>query len=296
VLVLSAAKVVTMSEQPEQCLCGENDVDAELVDVTRRLKELMEVVGDGQAKFVIEALMLCQLTADDIEACRLIAADRREVMRKAPFGPIPKTVGTTPSMDAIKRWVRENKLLAMRVGGEWKFPAIQLDRDTSEPYPELQLLIQQALRRGYTNWEILSWLIRPWVHPDARPDFFVAEFHHFRALGILKPWINLMRAASRVPMELLQHRDVEQFQWFVEGWLSSGASSYVDPDELLASMDDLSAKPFVNLAKNPSPFRYESSLTSVCVDRIDADGNRVTGKFEDGEFLPENSGDENTQS
>jgi len=61
----------------------------------------------------------------------------------------------------------------------------------------------------------------------------------------------------------------------------------IDPKEVLATLDELPKRPFVSAAEAPSPFCYELSQTPGCVDRIDAVGNRVTGRFENGELVPE---------
>jgi len=68
----------------------------------------------------------------------------------------------------------------------------------------------------------------------------------------------------------------------------------IDPKGVLAALDELHKRPFVSTAKNPAPFCYELSQTPGCVDRIDTAGNRVTGRFKNGVFVPEKSCDENT--
>lgn len=61
----------------------------------------------------------------------------------------------------------------------------------------------------------------------------------------------------------------------------------IDKDELIAAVNKESNLPFSS-ALNPSPFLFESSQTPGCVDRVDAEGNRVTGKLDDdGHFIAE---------
>ncbi len=63
-------------------------------------------------------------------------------------------------------------------------------------------------------------------------------------------------------------------------------SPRVDPNLVFAAVARHQSTPFVSTAANPAPFQYESSRTPGCIDRIDAEGNRITGKMIDGQFVP----------
>lgn len=63
-------------------------------------------------------------------------------------------------------------------------------------------------------------------------------------------------------------------------------STRVDPDAVFAAVAQQRGTPFISTAANPAPFQYESSQTAGYIDRVDADGNRVTGKMINGQFVP----------
>ena len=69
--------------------------------------------------------------------------------------------------------------------------------------------------------------------------------------------------------------------------IQTGPSSRVDPDVIFAAVAQHRNQTFVSTAANPAPFQFESSLTPGCIDRVDSDGNRVTGRMVDGQFLPQ---------
>ncbi len=63
-------------------------------------------------------------------------------------------------------------------------------------------------------------------------------------------------------------------------------SSRVNPDDIFTAVGQERNKPFVSSATNPASFQYESSQTPGYIDRVDIDGNRITGKMIKGQFVP----------
>lgn len=63
-------------------------------------------------------------------------------------------------------------------------------------------------------------------------------------------------------------------------------SPRVDPDLVFATVAQHRTQTFVGTAANPAPFQYESSQTPGHIDRVDADGTRITGRMIDGQFVP----------
>ncbi len=64
-------------------------------------------------------------------------------------------------------------------------------------------------------------------------------------------------------------------------------SARVDPDAVFAALAQHRTTPFTSPATSPAPFQFETSRTPGCIDRVDADGNRVTGKMIDRQFVPQ---------
>ncbi len=62
-------------------------------------------------------------------------------------------------------------------------------------------------------------------------------------------------------------------------------SPRIDPDIVFSAVAQHQNAPFMSTAASPAPFQYEASALPGYIDRVDADGSRVTGKMIDGQFV-----------
>jgi ParD-like antitoxin of type II bacterial toxin-antitoxin system len=107
---------------------------------------------------------------------------------------------------------------------------------------------------------------------------------HRSAPSQIEFWASIGRRLAPV----LSHKDLLAIgQGIARISIETEPSVRVDPDEVFAAVAQHRNTPFVSTAANPAPFQYESSQTPGCIDRIDADGSRVTGKMVDGQFVPQ---------
>jgi hypothetical protein len=106
---------------------------------------------------------------------------------------------------------------------------------------------------------------------------------HRSAPSQIEFWADIGRQLAPV----LSHKDLLALgQGLVRITVEAEPAGRVDADAVFAAVRQGSGKPFVSAAAAPAPFRYESSQTPGCIDRIDAGGHRVTGRMIDGQFVP----------
>jgi len=106
---------------------------------------------------------------------------------------------------------------------------------------------------------------------------------HRSAPNQIEFWATLGR---RLAPSLSHHDLLAISQGLVRVRVEVESSSRVDPDQVFAAVAIQSQKPFTSPAEHPASFQYESSDTPGHIDRVDAQGNRVTGKMVNGQFVP----------
>lgn len=172
------------------------------------------------------------LDVDQFEQVRSHAMERRELMSQLSFLPASEFMSLIHQEDDksnldrdVARLLQSHELLQVRISGDWYFPMVQVNPDTNILYPELQLVAERARSQGYTNWEILSWLVRSNSLVDSTPG----ELPIFES-GKVTPQtlVNAIKAKrdksvleiSVAPIVVLRQGDVGQFLQRVNDWLS----------------------------------------------------------------------------
>jgi hypothetical protein len=64
------------------------------------------------------------------------------------------------SRQAVDKRRRANQLLAVRAGGDWRYPAAQIDQDGQIP-PLLPAVLEDSVQLGMSGWAILDFLLAP---------------------------------------------------------------------------------------------------------------------------------------
>lgn len=64
------------------------------------------------------------------------------------------------SRQAVDKRRRADQLLAVRVGGDWRYPAVQIDADGQVP-PLLPIVLEEGVRIGLSGWAMLDFLLAP---------------------------------------------------------------------------------------------------------------------------------------
>lgn len=106
---------------------------------------------------------------------------------------------------------------------------------------------------------------------------------HRSAPSQIEFWASIGRRLAPI----LSHKDILAIgQGLAHITVETDPSPRVNPNVVFAAVAQHRATPFVSAAANPAPFQYESSQTPGHIDRVDIDGNRVTGKMIDGQFSP----------
>lgn len=106
---------------------------------------------------------------------------------------------------------------------------------------------------------------------------------HRSAPSQIEFWAEIGRRIAPV----LSHKDLLAIgQGLARIRVEAEPSSRIDPDLIFAAVEQQQNSSFVSEAAVPSKFQYEVSQTLGYIDRIDADGNRITGKMIDGQFVP----------
>ena len=99
--------------------------------------------------------------------------------------------------------------------------------------------------------------------------------------------IEFWAALGRRLAPILSHKDILAIgQGLAHIRVETGSSLRVNPDEVFAAVAQQRNTPFVSTAANPAPFQYETSQTAGYIDRVDVDGNRLTGNMVNGQFVP----------
>lgn len=106
---------------------------------------------------------------------------------------------------------------------------------------------------------------------------------HRSAPNQIEFWASIGRRLAPV----LSHKDLLAIgQGLARIRVETEPSSRIDPDLVFAAVSQQHEGNFVSEADVPSQLQYEISQTPGYIDRVDADGNRITGKMIDGQFVP----------
>lgn len=107
---------------------------------------------------------------------------------------------------------------------------------------------------------------------------------HRSAPSQIEFWASIGRRLAPV----LSHKDLLAIgQGLAHITVETEPSPRVNPDVVFAAVVQHRTSPFVSTATTAAPFQYESSQTLGYIDRVDVDGNRVTGKMINGQFVPQ---------
>lgn len=107
---------------------------------------------------------------------------------------------------------------------------------------------------------------------------------HRSAPSQIEFWASIGRRLAPI----LSHKDLLAIgQGLAHITVETEPSPRVNPDVVFAAVAQHRTSPFVSTAANPAPFQYEVSQTPGYIDRVDSDGNRVTGKITNGQFVPQ---------
>lgn len=209
--------------------------------INDELEKLSEMVRDSaseELEAATEALVsLSSLDADQLVLAQYNADERRrlmteyEILGPSEFSELMPALATGSNVARTLGRMRDRgELLAVSIAGDWKYPALQVNPDTNEPFPALQALIPQALADGYTYWEILSWLTSPAdTFPEApeygQPlDGDTADLSPDALLDLIEARHPPQEPPPPVfPVELLWQGDDEGFRALSENWLGGQA-------------------------------------------------------------------------
>jgi hypothetical protein len=105
---------------------------------------------------------------------------------------------------------------------------------------------------------------------------------HRSAPSQIEFWASIGRRLAPV----LSHKDLLAIgQGLAHITIETDPSPRVNPDLVFAAVAQHRASALASAAVTPAPFQFESSQTAGYIDRVDADGNRMTGKIIDGQFV-----------
>lgn len=110
------------------------------------------------------------------------------------------------------------------------------------------------------------------------------RIHHRSATSQIEYWASI---GQRLALILSSEELIAIGQGLARIIVEIECSSTVDIDSVFADVARHQGKPFVSSAAHPSPFQFESSQIPGCIDRVDANGNRITGKIINGAFVPQ---------
>lgn len=107
---------------------------------------------------------------------------------------------------------------------------------------------------------------------------------HRSAPSQIEFWASIGRRLAPI----LSHKDLLAIgQGLAHISVETETSPRLNPDVIFASVAQNRNTSFISAAANPASFQYETSQTPECIDRIGADGIRVTGKMVNGQFVPQ---------
>ncbi len=107
---------------------------------------------------------------------------------------------------------------------------------------------------------------------------------HRSAPSQIEFWASIGRRLAPI----LSHKDLLAIgQGLAHISVETESSPRVNPDAVFAAVAQDRNNPFVSAVANPAAFQYEASQTPGYIDRTDVDGNRVTGKMLNGQFVPQ---------
>ncbi len=104
---------------------------------------------------------------------------------------------------------------------------------------------------------------------------------HRSAPSQIEFWASIGRRLAHV----LSPKDLVAIGQGARVSIEVGPSPRIDPDIVFSAVAQHPNAPFISAASNPSPLQYEASALPGYIDRVDANGNRVTGKMIDGQFV-----------
>lgn len=106
---------------------------------------------------------------------------------------------------------------------------------------------------------------------------------HRSAPSQIEFWASIGRRLAPV----LSHKDILAIgQGLAHISVETEPSARVNPDAVFAAVAQDRNNPFVSAVVSPALFQYEASQTPGYIDRIDTNGNRVTGNMVNGQFVP----------
>lgn len=198
------------------------------MDIDDKHKKLADGID-----WLIDAMVpFPSLDVDQLEQVRRHASERRELMSQLSFLPASEFVSLIhqasddkTNLDGeVARLLQSDKLLRVRIGGDWYYPVVQIDPNTNSTYTELQLATERARSQGYTDWEILSWLVRSGSLVDSalgEPLIFESNDVTPQTLvnAIETKHDKFVLEVPVAPMVLLRHGEVGQFLQRVNDWL-----------------------------------------------------------------------------
>lgn len=117
---------------------------------------------------------------------------------------------------------KKDAILNVEWQGKLVYPALQINRNSLTIYPEIPPLLQDAHAEGYTDWEILDWLLSEQELPSATP-YVGTHIPHSSPQDLIK---KVKQKAypdevegTFVPLQMLQTGNVERFQQLKNHWL-----------------------------------------------------------------------------
>lgn len=201
------------------------------------INDKLENLEEDMDRLIDAMLPFPSLDVDQFEQVKRHAMERRELIYRLTFLPASEFVSLSSlasddksNLDrAVARLLQNSNLLRVRIDGDWCFPIVQINPNTNEPYTELQLVMECARSRGYTDWEILSWLIRPKSPADSTPGELPTLKSRKvtpQALvdGIKAKHASLVFELPIAPITLLSRGEVYQFQQHAIEWLGPSAN------------------------------------------------------------------------
>ena len=196
------------------------------------LIEALSQATSGEWTTTVDTLTYCPtLDQDQVIQAQKHAEEKRRLLKEYTFCTASKFSDLLATFleessnkpRTLARWLKENKLLGMKIKGDWHYPAIQVN-NKGEFYKNLPQLIPRAVQAGYTHWEIMSWLVSP----------FTIEMEHevgkpLENLETLQSPGDVMRAIKAlpdpeapiqvIPLKLLQGNENTAFKKTAGQWL-----------------------------------------------------------------------------
>jgi hypothetical protein len=205
----------------------------EVESAYKHLLDTLEQASKSEWIAVVDTLTHCRtLDHDQLVQAQKHAAEKRRLFQEYSFLTASKFSQLLPNLlddsqnkpRTLARWVKANKVLAMKIRGDWHYPAIQID-SKGEFYHCLQKLIFNAVHSGYSHWEIMSWIATPTAYIDE--ETLGKPLDHLNELESLGDVICAIKALpddakpsiSIKPLKMLEQGDLANFEKVAYQWL-----------------------------------------------------------------------------